>query len=81
MAKDQYNPEKKNFICNYRQMCPQKKGKGSSEKHGGGRKKRWYEQFWRPEDPAAVGLPKNKFGMAFKRVPDRKKTKPRLSKA
>lgn len=56
------------FNCPYRQKWHGRRGKPSSEKRSGGRHKRWYEEFFRPDDPEAAGLVKNKLGFAFRRV-------------
>jgi hypothetical protein len=55
MATERKVVEKKDFICHYRQQWHGKRSKGSSE-HQHGKRKRWYEQFYKPEDPRATGL-------------------------
>lgn len=59
--------DKRDFICNYRQQGARKSGKSASE-HQHGKRKRWYEQYYRQDDPQGAGLPKNKLGWAVQKV-------------
>lgn len=72
-------PERKDYICHYRQQAHRKPSKPSSE-HQHGKRKRWYEQLFSPNDPQAASIPKNKMGWASKKVRKAKCRGPRLAR-
>jgi hypothetical protein len=72
--------ERKDFIANYRQQAKRKPNKGSSE-HQHGKRKRWYEQLYRPDDPVGAKFSKNKLGWCVEKgVPRSVNKGPRLAK-